>query len=70
MEFAVQAWCPHIEKEKIEIERIQRRATKIPSSIRHLSYEERLKVFGLTTLEAKSQRGDLIEMYKIVHDFG
>jgi len=31
-----------------------------------LSYEERLKRCGLTTLERRRSRGDLIEAYKII----
>ena len=38
--------------------RIQRRAAKIIPELRDLSYEERLKECGLTTLETRRLRGD------------
>ena len=46
------------------LERIQRRATKIIPELRDLSYEERLKECGLTTLETKRLRGDQSEVFK------
>ena len=45
------------------LERIQRRATKIIPELRDLSYEERLKECGLTTLETMRLRGDQIEVF-------
>ena len=33
------------------------------TELSHLSYEERLEAIGLTTLEARWKRGDLIQIY-------
>ena len=48
---------------------IQRRATKIIPELRDLSYEERLKECGLTTLETRRLRGDQIEVFKILNGY-
>jgi hypothetical protein len=67
LEYAVQVWNPYLKKDILVLERIQRRATRIPHGFKELSYEERLKRWNLTSLEDRRIRGDLIEMYKIVN---
>ena len=65
LEFAESVWN-NFSKENIKkIEGIQKRATKIVIELRALSYEDRLKELGLTTLEVRRKRGDLIQIYKI-----
>ena len=66
LEYAVQAWSPHLRKDIEAIEKVQRRATKLPRELKELSYEERCKQLGITTLEERRQRGDMIEVFKIM----
>ena len=47
------------------IEKAQRRATKIPKSLWTKSYSLRLVILGLTRLEERRTKGDLIQMYKL-----
>ena len=56
-------------KDRIVLERVQRRATKLVGSLSSLSYEQRLANLKLTTLELRRDRGDLIQVFKIVHGF-
>ena len=51
------------------LETVQRRATKLIPKIRNWSYSERLAVLGLTTLEDRRTRGDLIQLFKIKNGF-
>ena len=51
------------------LERIQRRANKIIPELRDLSYEERLKECGLTTLETRKLREDQIEFFEILNGY-
>jgi len=48
---------------------VQHRATKLVSGIEKLTYEERLDLLGLTTLEERRLRRDMIEVFKILKGF-
>ena len=66
MEFAIQAWSPYLRKDVQKLEKIQRRATKLVPSLSNLPYEARLSALGLTTLEERRTRGDMLETFKIL----
>ena len=67
LEYCVQAWSPHFQKEKDVLEKVQRRATKMVPELRQLPYENRLKQLGIFTLENRRIRGDVIEVFKIIN---
>ena len=69
IEYTVQAWSPQYRKDIEVLEKVQRRATKLIPEIKDKPYEERLRIIGLTTLEDRRIRGDLIEVFKIMHGF-
>ena len=69
LEYCIQAWRPYRKKDIDTLERIQRRATKMIPELRDLSYKERLKECGLTTLETRRLRGDQIEVFKILNGY-
>ena len=66
LEYAVQAWNPYLQGDIDKIERVQRRATRIPTGFEKFEYEDRLKKLSMTTLKDRRIRGDLIEMYKVM----
>lgn len=66
LEYCVQAWRPFLKKDVIGLEKIQHRATKMIKECRGLKYEERLLMTGLTTLDDRRTRGDMIEVFKII----
>jgi hypothetical protein len=69
LEYGYQIWNPYFEKDISMLERVQRRFTKLGNGLRNLTYEERLSVLGLTTLEERRRRGDLIETFKILNEY-
>lgn len=66
LEHAVVAWSPYFKKDIELLERVQRRVSKMPRTLKRLPYEQRLLRLGLTTLEERRKRGDLIETFKIL----
>ena len=69
LEYCIHVWNPHLRKYVDMLEKIQRRATKLIPELRDLTYAERLKECGLTTLETRRLRGDQIEVFKILNGY-
>ena len=69
LEFAAPAWSPHLVRDIQAIEKVQRRALRSISGLRHLSYKDRLQETKLSTLYERRQRGDLIQLFKIRNEF-
>ena len=67
MEFAVSSWRPWTQQDKDKLENVQRKAVRIISGLQGSTYEEKLEELGLQSLEARRERSDMIQTYKIVH---
>jgi ribonucleases P/MRP protein subunit RPP40 len=65
LEFAISSWCPYRKKDINALEKVQRRATRIPKQNLGLEYDARCKKMGLTCLSDRRVRGDLINIFKI-----
>ena len=52
----------------MQIENVQRRATKLVKNIQHLSYTERLKYIGLSSLQYRRLRADMVQTFKILNN--
>jgi len=66
LECADTAWGTIKKTDGKHLEKVQR-ATKIVPSIRDLPYRERLQQLKLPSLGYKRNRGDMIQMYKILY---
>ena len=67
LEYAVQSWNPWTQADIEVLEKVQARALRYMSGCEGSSYEERLKAANLTTLEARRERGDMIQVWKYLH---
>ena len=61
LEYAVEFWSPHHTKDIAKLEVVQRRATKMITSLRNKSYEERLASLNFSSLKKRRLRGKLIK---------
>ena len=67
LEYGHSVWNPYLKTLCQEVEKVQRRATKLLGCLKNLSYPERLRRLKLPSLEHRRNRGDMIDAYKYVH---
>ena len=60
LEYAVQAWCPWLKADIECLEKVQRRAVNMVTGLSGVTYVDKLKEVGLTTLEDRRLRGDML----------
>ena len=66
LEYAATIWNPYKKGYVDDLEKVQRRATKLLQDISHLSYPERLAALNLPIWAYRRNRGDMIETFKIL----
>ena len=66
LEYCIQAWSPYTKVDKEKLEKVQKRAVKMVAGLKGRTYEEKLKEVGLTSLEDRRERGDMIQTFKII----
>ena len=69
LEYCSSIWYPIFRTDELEIEKVQRRATKLIPGFQNLTYEERLKKLNLTTLAYRRQRTDIIQVHRIIRQY-
>ncbi len=66
LEYVIQAAAPYLKKDVDYIEKVQRLATRMVVALRDETYERRLAILRLQSLEDRRLRGDLILAFSIM----
>ena len=66
MDYCSTTWRPHLQKDILRLEKVQRRFTKVIQDCRNMSYEHRLQTLKITTLETRRMRADMLQMFRIL----
>ena len=67
LDYGMTACPPDTVAEQKLLEAVQSKATALVHGLKHRNAEERRKILGLMTLNQRRERGDLIEVYKILN---
>ncbi len=68
LEYGVDVWSPRLKRDIHSIESVQQRATKLVPVLEDLSYQERLTKLKLPTMVCRRRRGEIIQVYKFLHN--
>jgi hypothetical protein len=68
LDYCIQIWKPYLKSDIKMLESPQKRFTKMVRGLKRFKYKDRLKKLGLTTLETRHLRCDLLTTYKIFHE--
>ena len=69
IEYGHSVWNPYRIGIISDLERVQKRATKMVKNGKKLSYSDRLRFLEIPTLKFRRSRGDMIEVFKILNGF-
>ena len=69
LEYGNNVWSNGLKKYSTKIENVQRKFTKHIKGLDNVPYEQRLKRIKLPSLEYRQHRGDMLQVYKIAHNF-
>ncbi|XP_005097745.1 FAD-dependent oxidoreductase domain-containing protein 2 [Aplysia californica] len=64
LEYGNVVWHPTLKGDEEQLEKVQRRATKLIPELQHLAYCDRLRKLDLPSLYYRRARGDMIDCYK------
>ena len=68
LDYCIPVWRPYTKKDIAKLEKVQKRFIKMIEGFKKRTYEDRMKRLGLTTIEHRHYRADMIQVYRILND--
>jgi len=68
LEYGNIVWGPQYIIDQQNIEKVQRRATKLIHNLHDRTYDDRLVKLNLPSLKYRRRRGDMIMIYQLLHN--
>ena len=68
LDYCIQVWRPYTKKDIMILEKVQKRFTKLIIGCKGKTYVQRLKKHGITSLEDRHYRADVIQVFKVLND--
>ena len=68
LDYGASVWSPHLQKDINILEAVQRRFTRLIEGMSGLTYEERLTVLGIPTLQERREFIDLTQVFRLKND--
>ena len=68
LDYCVPLWLPNAKKDILKLEKIQKRFTKMIEGFKTKLYEQRITKLGISTVEDRFYRADMIQVYTILND--
>jgi len=66
LDYCSSVWTPYRKDDIKDLEKVQKKATRLLPELKRFKYCDRLKACKLPTLHYRRLRGDMIETFKIV----
>ena len=66
LEYAGTAWSPYLAQDREVLEKVQKRMINMIPGLRG-RYEDKLRELGMTTLQRRRERGDMIQTWRIMN---
>jgi len=68
LDYCIQVWRPYRKKDIDKLEKVQKRFTKMIEGCKGKTYEQRLIKLGLTSLQDRHNRADMIQVFRVIND--